>query len=345
MKQSTLKRNFQKQIDKKIGAAAYPKTFRQVWPIIPVNDPAFIKNIGLETITTYFDPAYNKTAVTQPTKIKPTCNQCGCDFASAWQIRKNNSKQVLLCEACDFTNLKLFQRSKLATQLKELMDDVRKGEEKFNAECEEAKQQTIAVEKAMLLKQPLTIKSDAIIGGGSVTQVKKLVNPVVTNGGTHLATSSGGKAVASGGLATSYVDDNIRKRKSLEDHDSSGSVAKVPKTSANLDRTLNKISQQLIQKQVVEKVGKRKQPLQTPSTNVISSKVKVGPPPLKQASPLHSIPVTSSSKVYHASSPMPTVSAKSTPPPLVNTNSANSSADSRKNRRKGTPRHKIMGND
>lgn len=352
LKQSALKRNFQKQIDKKIGSAAYPKTFRQVWPIIPVNDAAFIKNIGLETVTTYFDPAYSKTAVTQPTKIKPTCNQCGCDFASAWQIRKNNSKQVLLCEACDFTNLKLFQRSKLATQLKELMDEVRKGEEKFNMECEEAKQQTVALEKAMLLnpkqQQPLNIKPDALVGGGSVNHVKKLINPVVTNGNPHIVgTSSAGRVVTSGGLAASYVDDNTvgsRKRKSLEEQ-GGGGLSKVPKTSTNLDRTLSKISQQLIQKQVVEKVGKRKHsPSNTSTTNVISSKVKVGPPPLKQANPIDTTPVSSLSKVRHTPSPLPVVTAKSTPPPLVNSNNTNNS-DSRKSRRKGTPRHKIMDSE
>ena len=57
-------------------------------------------------------------------RVKPICNQCGCDYASAWQIRKNNSKQLLLCEACDFLNLKLLQRSKLATQLKELVSTI-----------------------------------------------------------------------------------------------------------------------------------------------------------------------------------------------------------------------------
>ena len=56
MKQANSKRAFQKQIEKRIASAPYPKTFRQVWPIIPVYDPTFIKNLGLETVTMFFDP-------------------------------------------------------------------------------------------------------------------------------------------------------------------------------------------------------------------------------------------------------------------------------------------------
>ena len=50
MKQSHVRRSFQKQMEKKIAMCPYPKTFRQVWPVIPVHDPSFVRNFGLKAI-------------------------------------------------------------------------------------------------------------------------------------------------------------------------------------------------------------------------------------------------------------------------------------------------------
>ena len=50
MKQSHVRRSFQKQMEKKIAMCPYPKTFRQVWPVVPVHDPSFVRNFGLEAI-------------------------------------------------------------------------------------------------------------------------------------------------------------------------------------------------------------------------------------------------------------------------------------------------------
>ena len=322
IKQSNLRRNFQKQIDKKIGSAPYPKTFRQVWPLIPVQDNNFVKNIGLETVTLYFDPSYRKP-IAQPSKIKPTCNQCGCDFASAWQIRKNNSKQVLLCESCDFTNLKLFQRSKLATQLNELMESVQKEEQKLKEEFEEAKKQTVAIERAALVN-PVKQPAQNSVGNIKHTIEPKPVRTVMTNGGNpHSST-------AQITMAATKRDELARKRKSVEEHSNLSKVTKT--TSSNLDHTLNKISQQLIRKQVDEKVGKRHTPSPTP--RVILSKTK-GPPPLKQVSNVNKTTLSQPSVTVVMEEPM----SISTPPPLINSCSAN---DSRRSRRKGTPRHKLM---
>ena len=341
LKQSNLKRTFQKQMDKKIGSAPYPKTFRQVWPIIPVHDPNFVKNVGLECVTQYFDPNYQKPPV-QPSKIKPTCNQCGCDFASAWQIRKNNSKQVLLCESCDFTNLKLFQRSKLATQLKELMETVHKEEDKFQKDCEEAKKSTIAIEKASLLnkqhQQPTVVTMNRSDPSGSTVKHSITVKPVIANGSPHILIPSMLTTPTSAGNKRS---ESSRKRKSGDDH----GVSKVVKTSPNLDNTLNKISQQLIRKQVDEKV--RKRPANTGiTTHVISSAKAKGPPPLKQVSPVSKTGPTQPlpPQIVYSSELTNTVNVASitTPPPLINNVGGN---DSRKNRRKGTPRHKLMGNE
>ena len=87
-------------------------------------------------------------------RVKPICNQCGCDFASAWQIRKSNSKQVLLCEACDFISLKILQCSKLANQMKELVEPIKKEEDKFSVDCEEARKQVVALERQTVLSAP-----------------------------------------------------------------------------------------------------------------------------------------------------------------------------------------------
>lgn len=147
LKQSHIRKNFQKQMERKMTSAPYPKTFRQVWPLIPVHDSGFVRNFGLESVMHHFDPNSKAQLDKNSSKMKPICNQCRCDFASAWQIRKSNSKQLLLCEACDFQNLKILQRSKLSNQLKELMESVKTEEEKFAVECETARKHMLELEK------------------------------------------------------------------------------------------------------------------------------------------------------------------------------------------------------
>ena len=153
MKQLHSKKTFQKQIERRMISSPYPKTFRQVWPVVPIQDPAFVRNFGLESVLHHFDSSLKALheKSNNASKVKPICNQCGCDFASAWQIRKNNSKQLLLCEACDFQNLKILQRTKLSNQLKDLLESVEKEEEKFSQQCEEALKQVIALEKQSVL--------------------------------------------------------------------------------------------------------------------------------------------------------------------------------------------------
>ena len=153
MKQFHSRKTFQKQMERRMISSPYPKTFRQVWPVVPIQDPTFIRNFGLESVLHHFDSSlkalHEKTNNTS--KVKPICNQCGCDFASAWQIRKNNSKQLLLCEACDFQNLKILQRTKLSNQLKDLLESVEKEEEKFVQQCDDSLKQVIALEKQSIL--------------------------------------------------------------------------------------------------------------------------------------------------------------------------------------------------
>ena len=103
--------------------------------------------------------------------MKPICNQCGCDFASAWQIRKSNSKQLLLCESCDFQNLKILQRTKLGNQLKDLLEDIKKDETKFGVECDEARKQVLLLEKkAVESPPPLTNSNGSNVILGQVKQ-------------------------------------------------------------------------------------------------------------------------------------------------------------------------------
>lgn len=113
-----------KSLDKKLFATPYPKTYRQVWPIVPVSDGDFIKNFGLEAVCHYFDSKWQMDHIVKQrnasASTKPICHQCKCDFASAWQVRKSNSHSLLLCESCDFKNLKTLQREKIANHLKDL---------------------------------------------------------------------------------------------------------------------------------------------------------------------------------------------------------------------------------
>ena len=113
-----------KNLDKKLFATPYPKTYRQVWPIVPVSDGDFIKNFGLEAVCHYFDTKWQMDHLVKQRNAsassKPICHQCKCDFASAWQVRKSNSHSLLLCESCDFKNLKTLQREKIANHLKDL---------------------------------------------------------------------------------------------------------------------------------------------------------------------------------------------------------------------------------
>ena len=179
LKQAQAKKNFQKQVERKMVAAPYPKTFRQVWPLIPVHDSSFVRNFGLESVMHHFDPNSKAVQEKNNSKVKPICNQCGCDFASAWQIRKSNSKQLLLCEACDFQNLKILQRSKLNNQLKELLDTIKAEKEKFLAECEEVQGRLHDLErKAAESPPPLT--SQLMGHAGAITAQKG--NSTITMG-------------------------------------------------------------------------------------------------------------------------------------------------------------------
>ena len=287
MKQSHVKKSFQKQIERRITLAPYPKTFRQVWPVIPVHDATFVSNFGLEAIFLHFDPNRKvmQEKASASSKVKPVCNQCGCDFASAWQIRKSNSKQLLLCEACDFHNLKILQRSKLANQLKELVESIKKEEEKFNSECEEARNQVLVLEKQTILTSQghrpppltsqLTPRSSRGLGLGSLNPTA-LTNHVIkaTNrtegsgkggggtGGIVVARNNHPRAVVPSILPmtshhqTSGVDVPSRKRR---DAPSSPPPSKAYKPGSTLDLTLNKLTQQLIKRKLDEQREERRQ--------------------------------------------------------------------------------------
>ena len=110
-----------RQLERKLANVPYPKTYRQVWPVIPVGDNLFLSTVGLEAACSALDPTFkSKEPKRRPSNApKPVCQQCGSDFAPAWQVRKKNDSTYLLCEMCDFANLKNVHRDKIATQLKE----------------------------------------------------------------------------------------------------------------------------------------------------------------------------------------------------------------------------------
>ena len=111
-----------RQLERKLGSVPYPKTYRQVWPVIPVSDPMFLGSVGLEAVCSTLDPTFKtREPKRRPsTAPKPVCQQCGSDYAPAWQVRKKSDSTYLLCEMCDFANLKSVHRDKIASQLKEL---------------------------------------------------------------------------------------------------------------------------------------------------------------------------------------------------------------------------------
>lgn len=253
------KRSFQKQIERKIAASPYPKTFRQVWPVIPVFDASFIRNYGLEAIMQHFDSSLNSSAQDKAngsSKVKPICNQCGCDFASAWQIRKSNSKQLLLCEACDFANLKILQRSKLANQLRDLLASVSKERDQFQAECEEARKQVVSVERQLVLAM-MNQQHVLLSASGSVPSTTSILSTSHTSrvsqsskGRTTMLVNSSQAVIPSilPSLSSRETSDGSRKRK-----DTGGNAAGAPPgKSVKLDQTLDKLSKALLERKLDE---------------------------------------------------------------------------------------------
>lgn len=347
MKQLHSRKTFQKQMERRMISSPYPKTFRQVWPVVPIQDPAFIRNFGLESVLHHFDSGLKALhdKASNASKVKPICNQCGCDFASAWQIRKNNSKQLLLCEACDFQNLKILQRTKLSNQLKDLLESVEKEEEKFTQQCEEALKQVIALEKQSLLVShtnrppPLTsslqakaadhsnhtlIRISDMVGTRPVGLSTSVVSGSASSGNMIKATVySASKLPVSSGVSETAVQpravipsiighiphhsgmESSRKRKDVS---SVNSIAGVPpsktfKAGSVLDQTLSKLSQQLIHR----KLDEQRQELVGDSGGgeIVENRKNASPSPTPLATP-----------------------------------SAKAGKESRKSRRKGTPRHK-----
>ena len=281
LKQTQAKKSFQKQVERKMVIAPYPKTFRQVWPLIPVYDSSFVRNFGLEAVMHHFDSNSKGFQDKSSSKVKPVCNQCGCDFASAWQIRKSNSKQLLLCEACDFQNLKILQRSKLGNQLKELLESIKKEEEKFSMECEEARKQIIVLEKkASESPPPLTSQLANSNSGQQMSNAVGHVNQVVLNsqvsnrvqalaGRDKTIKSSASNRKLSGSISNqqrtvvipsilghkSEVEQvGVKEEVGMKRKEPSGSAppSKVYKPGSVLDLTLNRLSRQLIKRKLDE---------------------------------------------------------------------------------------------
>ena len=354
MKQLHSKKTFHKQMERRMISSPYPKTFRQVWPVVPIQDPAFVQNFGLESVLHHFDSSLKALheKSNNASKVKPICNQCGCDFASAWQIRKNNSKQLLLCEACDFQNLKILQRTKLSNQLKDLLESVEKEEEKFTQQCEDALKQVITLEKQSILVSqanrppPLTSNLQVKQQSSDLSNHTFVRVPDVHVTGSHtsarLASVIGGSkaqmhevtVVQPRAVIPSIIGqishrggggvggESSRKRKDPPSLSSSTRDATLPpsktfRAGSVLDQTLSKISQQLIHR----KLDEQRQELV--SENVIGGGER-GRENVENRG---------------ATSPSPTPTAGA-PARRPTSSSAKSGREGRKSRRKGTPRHK-----
>ncbi len=320
LRQTHSRRTFSKQIERKILIAPYPKTFRQVWPIIPVHDPSFVTNFGLEGVVDHFQSNVKSQAPKLPQKVKPVCNQCKCDFASAWQIRKGNSKQLLLCESCDFQNLKILQRSKLSNQLKTLVESVRREEDQFNEEFEENKKEVIELEKKSLLSlgnkppPPLTSQQNDTNRVITTNVIKNSIKvPVVEDRMITKVTAANGNSknatipsILGQHLHTPEllpIDEIVQSSRKRKITSSPLPPSKSFKPGSTLDVTLTKLSQTLI---------KRKLDEQRHDTQPV------------------------------ADEQVPTVSAGLDAVDSPGNESKMSPFDSRRSRRKGTPKHKRL---
>lgn len=293
LKQNLARKNFQKQIERKMVLAPYPKTFRQIWPLIPVHDSGFVRHYGLEAVSHHFDSASSTAQDKTVSKVKPICNQCGCDFASAWQIRKSNSKQLLLCEACDFQNLKILQRSKLGNQLKELLESIRKEEEKFGLECEEARKQVLMLEKRATESPPPLLNnknnSDYVGHTKRVSSTIGQVNQVVLNN----QISSRVQALAN---TAATISGSMKKHQQQMQHRIVGkNMSAVPTVSvsssnSNRDSAIpsilgQKSSNMSLKKEVVVVGSKRKEPSPHGGSASMAARQEGTPPPSKVYKP------------------------------------------------------------
>lgn len=350
IKQNNAKKSFQKQIERRMVVAPYPKTFRQVWPLIPVHDSTFVRNFGLESVMHHFDPNSKALQERSSSKVKPICNQCGCDFASAWQIRKSNSKQLLLCEACDFQNLKILQRSKLSNQLKELRENIKAEVDKFTAEWEERfhdlEKKATENPPPPLTSQLVNAGSGVQRGGNTTTIVGKTV--LVSQSGSttnnrYQVVSSHGKQTAQAHVTTNSMPNQKsttivipsilgQKSESPKQAVSTNEVvavgskrrqggqapqappSKVFKPGSALDHTLNRLSKQLIKRKLDEHRQEIQPELDTDADQAVVVVEGVpAPKPNKEAE----------KTVTSPTSPSFTTGQKTT-----------------KSRRKGTPKHK-----
>ena len=157
VKQNFTKKVFQKQIEHKIVRAAYPKSFRQVWPLIPTQKSVFVRHYGLECVTHYLNSTSSTAHEKKVNIVHPYCTLCGFDFASSWQIRQKNSKRLLYCETCDIQNIKTTQRLKLENHFKILIDTIKKEESKFDIICEAGKKQFLLQENMAAERTPLLV--------------------------------------------------------------------------------------------------------------------------------------------------------------------------------------------
>ena len=93
--------------------------------MIPIYDRTILGNYGLESVCHHMVSNSNDARDNTVDKVKAICHQCKYHFASAWQIRKCNSKQLLFCAACDLQNRKLLNRYHFDTHLKGVMEGIK----------------------------------------------------------------------------------------------------------------------------------------------------------------------------------------------------------------------------
>lgn len=247
-----------RQLDRKLSNVPYPKTYRQVWPVIPVGDSLFLSTVGLEAACSALDPTFkSKEPKRRPSNApKPVCQQCGSDFAPAWQVRKKNDSTYLLCEMCDFANLKNVHREKIATQLKECSAMIDKEFSEIDRKFESDLRGQVANSVSNLFQNHTSSSLSIQSGSDKLTQPTAIAQSVIQSSGS---VPGGNLAVPSAAQIQSLMDSTQKMGSS------SGSATTKDVDSANrlsaLERNLQQRSGALLDvRKKRDKKGKSKSP-------------------------------------------------------------------------------------
>ena len=113
--------------------------------------PPFL-NFGLEAISTWLNTSQDKR--NSASRVNPSVINVAPTFSSAWQICKSNSAtSVRGLRLHQLEDPAAFEAGQSDEEMKELVDSIKKEEDKFSV-CEEARKQVVALERQTVLSAP-----------------------------------------------------------------------------------------------------------------------------------------------------------------------------------------------